>query len=766
MCLARLRRLYFNSGISYCCCSLVLALAVAFPAFTQTNVVNVDYDNQQTGANLRETILSPRTDWDTFGKAGSFPVDGQVYAQPLYVTGVAIGGTKYNVVYVATMHDSVYAFNADTPQVATPLWKVNLGMSVPSGVFNFTDILPEVGILGTPVIDPVNQVLYVVSDIVRPPAAPNNPVFQLHALSLVDGHEMDGGPVDIAATVAGTGTGSANGILAFDAYQQLQRPGLMLANGTLYIGFGSHADAGSYHGWVLGYDASTLRQTSVFNSSKNGGGSAFWQSGRGPAIDDNGDIYVVTGNGDFDGASNFGETILRLSGTDLSLLDWYTPQEWSSFNDQDLDLGSVGAILIPGTNLLLTGGKSGMLYVVQDTSMGHLGADVTSTVQSSQVNSWGLFTMALWNNAPTGPTVYEFEPGDSLKAFQIVNNQINSTILSQYTPPYYSMYAGISLSANGTQNGIVWLVTGNSTIDGVPATLHALDATNLAHELWNSDTNAGRDTPGALTKFGTPLVANGRVYVPTISDAVAIYGTLSQATPTPAISAVVNSASNLSGAIAPGELITILGANLGPPSESSGIVDGAFLTSTVDDTEVMIGGVPAPLLYVSSNQINAIVPFGIAGLTEDVQVLYQGQVTATTTVPVQTDSPAIFSMNSSGGGQGAILNQDGSVNSASNPAAPGSVVVLFANGAGQTTPSSEDGLVSTPPYAIPNLPVTVTIDGQPAQVIYAGYAFGLVAGVLQINVVVPSAAVSSNSAQVVMTVGGTSGPSAVTMAVQ
>ncbi len=222
------------------------------------NVLNVNYDNQQTGSNLQETSLSPQMNWNTFGKTGTFPVDGQVYAQPLYVSGVVIAGTKYNVLFVATMHNSVYAFNADTPQSATPLWQVNLGPTIPSGVFNFTDILPEVGILGTPAIDASKQVLYVVADTL-PSGEFSNPVFQLHALSLLDGHEMLGGPMQIAASVPGSGAGSNNGNIAFNAFWQLQRPGLILSNGNIYVAFGSHADAGNYQGWILGYNASTLQ---------------------------------------------------------------------------------------------------------------------------------------------------------------------------------------------------------------------------------------------------------------------------------------------------------------------------------------------------------------------------------------------------------------------------------------------------------------------------------------------------------------------------
>jgi uncharacterized protein (TIGR03437 family) len=765
----------------------LLGLGLVALTFAQVNVLNVNYDRQQTGANLQESHITPQMNWSTFGKLGTFPVDGQVFAQPLYVTGVAIKGANYNVLYVATMNNSVFAFNADAPQSATPLWQVNFGSPIPIGLFNFTDILPQIGILGTPAIDANAQVLYVVSDTL-PAGAPRNPVFQLHALSLVDGHETLGGPVQIAASFPGTGAGSKNGTIAFDGFQQLQRPGLILANGNVYIGFGSHADTGNYHGWILAYNAATLKQTAVFNSSPNGRQSAFWGSGRAPAVDTNGDVYAATGNGDFDGVVNFGESVVRLAGGNLSLLDWYTPREWTDLNNLDEDVGSAGTILIPNTNLLLSGGKSGLLYLVEDHSMGHLGPDTTSTVQGVQVNVWGMFEMVLWNNpAAVGSTppitkphateaasgasaiLYEFEPFGLLKAFQILNNKINPTVLSAFTPEIPSAYCGLSLSANGGTNGIVWLTTGNYAVDGVPATLHALDATNLGNELWNSDQSGSRDQPGWLAKFVGPTVANGRVYVPTFSNAIAVYGQLNSTATTAAsavISSVVNSASYLGGAVAPGELVTIFGANLGAYTGASGALNGGSLSNAIGSTQVLFDGTAAPLLYASSGQINAVVPFGVTGPTTQVQVVHQGQTAASITVPVQAATPALFALDGSGGGQGAILNQDSSVNSQTNPASRGSVVVLYGTGGGLTAPASVDGLLTPPPYPLLMPPVTVTIDNKPAQVLYAGAAPGMVAGVIQINAVVPANAGQATTDQVEVTVGGYASPTAITMVVQ
>ncbi|HEX5226294.1 MAG TPA: IPT/TIG domain-containing protein [Bryobacteraceae bacterium] len=744
----------------------LLTFSIVTLASAQVNVLNVNYDTHQTGANLKETTLTPGMNWQSFGKVGTFPVDGAVYAQPLYVAGVAIGGATYNVLYVATMHNSVYAFNADAPQSATPLWQVNLGASIPAGLFNFTDILPEIGILGTPAIDAKNQIMYVVADML-PAGAFSTPNFQLHALSLIDGHEMFDGPVDIKATVSGTGANSSNGTITFDGFLQLQRPGLMLANRYLYIGFGSHADAGNYQGWMLAYHASTLERSGIFNVAPNGRQGAIWQAGRAPAIDSLGNVLVATGNGDWDGVDNFGESLLHLSGSNLSLLDWYTPQEWSTLNQHDWDLGSAGAILIPGVHYLVTAGKAGMLYLVNYDSLGHLGPDNTGTVQGVQVNGAGLFDMALWSAAPNGPMIYEYDVFNALKAFQITNNQLNSTILSQFTPVNASVYAGVAVSANGNKNGIVWLVTGNKSVAGTPATLYALDATNLANMFWSSDTNATRDAPGGFTKFTPPTVVNGSVYVPTVSNAVAVYGTIgnSQVEGTPAISAVVNSASFLMGGISPGELITIFGANLGPDVDSPGHVNGNVVGNMLNNLQVLIGGTPAPILYASPTQINVVVPFGLSGASAQIEIVSLGQSVISTTVPVQAASPALFSANSNGGGPGAILNQDGSINTRSNPAAPGSVVSLFATGGGLTTPVSVDGALTAKPYPAPNLPVSVTINGEKAKVIYAGAAPGLVAGVMQINVIVPADTPAVSYNQIVVTVGDYSSPTAVTLPV-
>ena len=750
---------------------IVLALCIATYSFAQTqvNVLTGNYDNQRTNANLQETILTPaNVNSNSFGMIGTFPVDGQIYAQPLYAAGIQIPGQgTSNVVYVATMHNSVYAINADMPQSTVPLWHVNLGPSVPSSLLNFSDILPETGILSTPVIDLSKQAIYVVADTL----VNGEPVFQIHALALSDGHEMFSGPEAISATVEGNGAASYFGTIQFDPIMHLQRPALALSKGIVYVSFGSHADGGAYHGWILGYNSSNLKsQVSVINLSPNGAGAAVWQSGRGPAVDQSGNLYIASGNGDFDGSSNFGESVIKLS-SDLKVLDYYTPNEWADLNENDWDLGSTGVILIPGTNSVLTGAKSGLLYLING-AMGHLGPDNTGTVHSVQVNQWGMFDFALWNNS-SGPIVYEYEPDGALQAFRIVNGTIQATALSQNYPATPSQYAGIAVTANGGANGtgIVWETTGDYSSRLVPGTLHALDASDISNELWNSNMVPDRDTLGRFAKFVVPTVVNGRVYAPTFSNSLAIYGLLASGSSgggPPQVTAVANGASFLAEAVSPGEVLAVFGANLGPAELTNmQMTAGGQVTSTLANTQIFFDGVSAPMLYTSANQIGAIVPFGTAGPTTQIVVWSQGQSSAPLTMPVFPATPALFSLDGTGGGPGAILNQDGSLNSAANPAARGSVVVLYGTGAGQTNPAGDDGMISVgSPLPTPVLPVSIFIDGRPAEVLYAGAAPEMVQGVIQINARVPATASTGPTTTVIFIVGNYSSPNTVTLAVK
>lgn len=751
------------------CVATFSGAQAASHVLTPVNVLAANYDDQRTNANLSETTLNRfNVNSSFFGRIGTIPVDGQIYAQPLYVAGVQITGKGvHNVVYVATMHNSVYAIDADAPQSTTPLWQVNFGPSVPSSLLNFSDILPEVGVLGTPVIDPAKQVMYVVSETLESA----NPVFRIHALSLADGHEVMAGPAVIAGVVQINAGGNNFSPVSFDPLMHLQRPGLVLVNGIVYVCFGSHGDGGNYYGWIFGYSAANLQnRVSILNLCPKGVGASVWQSGRAPAVDSAGNLYVATGNGDFDGAVNFGQSVLKLS-PGLKILDYYTPDDWADLNQSDWDLGSAGVILLGSSNTVLTGGKSGLLYLINGP-MGHLSPNNTSTVQSVQANSWGAFDIAVWNKQ-NDSTVYLMEPYGLLKAFQIRGGKISNAVQAEYDPITQSMFAGIAVSANGSTDGtgIVWLTTGDNASRLVPGVLHALDASDISKELWNSAQVSGRDDLGRFAKFVAPTVANGYVYVPTFSNTLAIYGLLSgagQITDPPSVTAVANGASFLTGAVSPGELLAIFGANLGPKQLTNLQMQASgHVATSLSDTQVFIDGVSAPLLYTSANQLGAVVPFGTAGPTSTVMVLSQGILSSPVTVPVLPATPALFSLDGTGGGPGAILNQDGTKNNFANPAGRGSVVVLYATGVGQTNPNGDDGMVTAAaPFPAPLLPVDVFIDNQPAEILFAGAAPGMIQGITQINARVPQSASTGDQIKVMLKVGDYSSPNTVTLSVR
>jgi len=334
------------------------------------------------------------------------------------------------------------------------------------------------------------------------------------------------GPVVITAQASGSGAGSVGGVIPFDPRQHLQRPGLLLSNGAVYVAFGSHMDQSPWHGWVMTYDASDLSaQRGVFLTSQNGEGGAIWQSGRGLAADDAGNVYSMTGNGDFDGAGDFGESFLKLSGAGAVLADWFTPAIWKTLTDVDADL-STGPALIPGTHNLVGGDKYGQLYLLNGDAMGKLDS---SGAESSPIFSGavigGMFNFALWNRLGT---TYVYVQGyqDVVKSYEISDAKFNPTPVSSGLTPVAAPRVGMTISANGVRNGILWETTGDFTSPSVPGTLHAFDAMNLSNELWNSSENAAEDSLGRFAKFVNPTVANGKVYVATSSGAVVVYGSL------------------------------------------------------------------------------------------------------------------------------------------------------------------------------------------------------------------------------------------------
>ncbi len=504
----------------------------------QLRILTYHGNNARTGQNPSETILTPaNVNKTNFGKLFSQPVDGQMYAEPLYVGGVILGSLKRNVVYVATEHDSVYAFDADsaTGASAAPLWQVNFThaaagvTTIPNADAGTKMIAPEIGITSTPVIDASTRTLFVVAA-----TKENGSYFQrLHALDISSGAEKFGGPIVIQASVPGTGKDAVNGVVSFDALRQLQRAALLLLNGVVYIASASHGLEKQipYHGWVIGYNAKTLAQVSVFNTSPNGTQSGIWLAGGGPAADGLGGIYVSTGNGPFDantGGSGYGSSVIRLNGSNLTVSDYFTPFDQANLTALDLDLGSGGPIVLPfqsGTlhpHLLAAAGKNSTIYLLDRKNMGKFNSTDNSQIVQSIPNAFGghelMGTPAYFQNK-----VYFWAENDVLRVFQLTNGLLSTT-------PIVTSVRGFSagatpvITANGTTNGILWALQVDQWNRAGAAVLHAFDA-NTAAELYGSNQSGTRDTAGPAVKFAVPTVVNGKVYVGTSTE-LDVYGLL------------------------------------------------------------------------------------------------------------------------------------------------------------------------------------------------------------------------------------------------
>jgi hypothetical protein len=493
----------------------------------QVSVLTYHNDNMRTGANTNETILTPSTvSSNIFQRLFMCTVDGYVYAQPLVVAGVNIPlvGSR-NVVYVATEHDSLYAFDADSGK---RYWQNKLlpkhGKTVSShGDLRCTDLIPEVGVTSTPVIDPSTSTIYVLEK------GKTNTVFfqRLHAIDLATGAEKFGGPVSLAASSFGTGDGEVNGVINYDPLRQHQRSALLLLNGVVYIASASHCDTDSYHGWVLGYNATNLTQVAAFNATPNGGRGGIWMSGGGPSADANGNIYVSTANGTFDAdtdGSDYGDSVIELNTNGgLSVSDYFTPFDQANLAASDLDLGSGGVLLLPdqpGPNphLAIMGGKVGTLYLLNRDDLGEFQSNNDSQIVQSLPGIVGhdFCTPAYFN----GNLYYNGE-ADTLKEFALTNGLLNTTPVSQSVNSILFPGATPSVSANGTTNAIVWTVQTDAYVRNGPAVLHAFDATNLTRELYNSATS--RQAPGGAVKFAVPTIANGKVYVGAVHR-LSVYG--------------------------------------------------------------------------------------------------------------------------------------------------------------------------------------------------------------------------------------------------
>ena len=522
--------------------------ARSVPVLTQHN------DNNRSGDNLNETALNfSNVNTNQFGFLYARFADDQVYAQPLIATNVSVlGRGAHNLLIIVTVNDTVYAYDADDPTVIAPYWTnsfIHLPNIVPvsngdeSAIGacggNYQDFNGHIGIVSTPVIDPVSGTIYLLARTKETSGGITTFVQRLHALDLTTGLDRSNSPVVISATYSGSGAGSSGGTLTFDSLRQNQRPALLLVNGIVYITWSSHCDNTPYHGWLMGYDAGTLQQVTKWVNTPNGNQGGLWMSGQGPAADTNGNIFLSTGNGTMDTTTNsdYSEAFLKLTNNNngtISVASYFVPYDWSALNSGDLDLNTGGLLLVPGTSLAVSGGKAGTLYVVNRDKMGGLSpitAD-TNILQSWPLGGGEIHGGPVWWKSTNGTFMYVWaDTGDYLRQYQLTNGGLfNPNFYARGTPTGGSGSPGgiLSVSANGTNagTGIIWASV-NTTSDAnqavVPGTLHAFNANNVSQELWNSDM-VPRDSLDKLAKFVPPTVANGKVYMATFFNQVNVYG--------------------------------------------------------------------------------------------------------------------------------------------------------------------------------------------------------------------------------------------------
>lgn len=495
-------------------------------------------DNARTGLNANEAQLTlANVNSASFGKLFSYMVDGYMYAQPLYVSNVMLQGASHNVVFAATENDSVYAFDADNFGNGSPLWKTSLLQTgeVPQPGGN---PLPNQGLTSTPAIDLQSGTMYVFTS---QKTTTGSPFFRLHALDITTGAEMPGSPVVVTASVPGTNSHSVNGMVSL-ATSCLQRAALLLSQGTLYIGFSA-----CFNGWLLSYDAVSLQQIAALDMSPNadgygqfGGAGGVWMGGGGPASDDQGNIFLSTGNGPYDGGPEWGDSVLRVNST-LQVLDHFTPADFNFLQCSDVDMGAGGVLLVPGKSRVIAGGKAGELFLLDSTNLGQEQSNdagalqdffMASTFTGSCVDNHGntltgtkgaasIYSTSAWFN---GSVFIGADPGP-LAEFTFANGDLTAGATSPESIATLTYGTTAFVSANGTANGIVWMIDHGQPIQApsgnapTAATLRAFDATNIASELYNSSQNPA-DTPGFGIKFTSPIVANGKVFIATAHDAL------------------------------------------------------------------------------------------------------------------------------------------------------------------------------------------------------------------------------------------------------
>jgi disulfide oxidoreductase YuzD len=619
----------------------------------QVDVTTYHNDNFRTGLNSQETTLTPENLNSTqFGKLFTVPVDGSVYAQPLYLSNVTVAGATHRVVYVATEHDSVYALDADTGGV---YWKKSLipngGSAVNSGTdLKCGDIATQVGITGTPVIDSTTGTLYVVAKV-----KVNGVISQhLHALDVSTGEEKFGGPVSIQASVPGTASDGDGSLVTFNPKMENQRAALLLENGHVIIAWSSHCDNNPWHGWVLSYGASSLVQEGAYNPSANGSSSGVWMGAGGAAADASGNIYFATGNGSWNGTTNLGDSIIKLgppANGSFPVIDYFTPYNQASLSGRDRDVSSGGLVLLPdlssGQQLLTMIGKEGKIYLVDRNNMGRFcgtlpgctssDPNIVQEIPNVFSGFWG--TPAYWN----GNIYWAGGDGDTgaaepLKAYSFDaggTGLISTTPTSVTAKAFHFTGPMPSVSSNGQTNGIVWgLDNGayqSTCSNGVNCqVLYAYDATDLSHVLYNSSQAPGnRDVPGSAIKFTTPTVVNGKVYVGS-KGAISAFGLL----PPPLPPAAIPTFSPAAGTYTTNQSVTI--ADTTP---------GAVIYYTTDGT------IPttSSAIFTSALQVNTstvIKAIAIAaGSSNSAVASSTYTIAASGTAPVAVNLDASFNVN-------------------------------------------------------------------------------------------------------------------------
>jgi hypothetical protein len=502
----------FRPNFQMCLFSLVI---MSLSPLRAQNVLTWHNDNARDGQNIKETTLTTSNVNSTkFGKKVTLSLDGEPFTQPLYVANVAVSGQgTHNVVYIATENDSVYAFDA-AGSPTTPLWHVsfltNGAVAVPCGDTGSCEITPVIGVTGTPVIDGTTNTMYVVAMTKES----GSYVQRLHALNITSGAEKFGGPVEITASIAGTGSGSSGGTISFDPKIHNQRAALLLSKGVVYIAWASFGDLNSYHGWVIGYDATTLARKYVFNDTPNGSQGGIWHSAGGLSTDSSGNVYLITGNGSFDAntaGGDYGDSFLRLTSS-LSVTDYFSPDNESTLDTDDEDLGGSAGMILPKQSgsfpdEIVGAGKQGIIYLVNRDDMGQFTSGSNNVIQTITGATGGYYgTPAYFSGA-----VYFSGAGDNVRRYTLKSGKLSTTAASK-SPKTLSAGGTPSISANGTSNGIVWVIDA-SPKSGTTAVLHAYKASNLATELYNSQQNATRDSLHKGIRFSVPTIANGSVYV-------------------------------------------------------------------------------------------------------------------------------------------------------------------------------------------------------------------------------------------------------------